>query len=66
MILSEGRQNSAFWRRTVAKALQYDFLLPRYCHSRDYILKRHLRFRLENYRANYCCTFIDLPRKHAF
>ena len=28
MILSEGRHNSAFWRRTVPKVLQYDFLLP--------------------------------------
>ena len=28
MILSEGRHNSAFWRRTVPKILLYDFLLP--------------------------------------
>ena len=28
MFLSEGRHNSAFWRRTVPKLLQYDFLLP--------------------------------------
>ena len=28
MILSDGRHNSAFWRRTVPKVLHYDFLLP--------------------------------------